>query len=206
MKTKLILLIVGLIVSLSANAQTWIIHNWKDNSTLWWFDTNIVSIVGPEQGYVTTGWEYAAAFYTDWASDQVFPLTPASQYYSGALQPTGTYLPNAVVGYSAVYTITVPTGTLGSDLLSEMGGFDEGGYIEGGYPDYGDSGLGDFHLSLGGGEFWVDFSPSGIARVSNTKLSDFGKWSWDGSINPNWVEPLAAPSLPGKRLAKGHAK
>lgn len=49
-----------------------------------------------------------------------------------------------------------------------------------------------------GGEFWLDFDPEG-PRVSPTQPADFGKWAWDGSVNPSWVEPLAK-----KSHGKGH--
>lgn len=68
-------------------------------------------------------------------------------------------------------------------------------FIEGGAPDF-----------LGGssavapsvaGEYWIDFDTTGSIRISNSQPLDFGKWTWDGSINPNYVLPLKT---------KGHKK
>lgn len=50
-----------------------------------------------------------------------------------------------------------------------------------------------------GGEFWIDFSASGTVRISATQPVDFGKWAWDGLINPSWVAAK-------KGFAKGHNK
>lgn len=38
-------------------------------------------------------------------------------------------------------------------------------------------------------DWWADWDSVG-ARFSNSKPSDFGKYLWDGSINPNYAEPL----------------
>lgn len=54
-------------------------------------------------------------------------------------------------------------------------------------------------LYIGGGEFWIDFSSDGAPRISETQPADFGKWAWDGSINPSWVAAK-------KGYAKGHNK
>lgn len=49
------------------------------------------------------------------------------------------------------------------------------------------------------GEYWLDFDSGGILRFSATQPSDFGKWAWDGSINPSWTAAK-------KGFAKGHNK
>jgi len=76
--------------------------------------------------------------------------------------------------------------------------------ISGPYPNYsGGSGDGftEIVMPFTGTEYWIDFSPDGSARVSTTQPGDFGKWAWDGSVNPNYVEPLA----PAKKAhGKGH--
>lgn len=77
-------------------------------------------------------------------------------------------------------------------------------WVEGAIPDY--LGYEDYG-ALPSGAYWFDISPSGYAfRISTILPSDFGKWAWDGSINPSWVEPPLAPVQQGKRLAKGHNK
>lgn len=47
------------------------------------------------------------------------------------------------------------------------------------------------------GEYWIDFGQDQHIRIENSQPPDFGKWDWDGSVNPSWVEPLAK---------KGHGK
>jgi len=51
------------------------------------------------------------------------------------------------------------------------------------------------------GEYWIDWSSLGVIRITAgaTGPPDFGKYLSDGSINPNYVEPLAL-------RGKGHAK
>lgn len=53
------------------------------------------------------------------------------------------------------------------------------------------------------GEYWIDWASNMQIRISQTEPSDFGKWLGDGSINPNYVEPIAPlKSNRGKHLGK----
>jgi len=36
------------------------------------------------------------------------------------------------------------------------------------------------------GEYWVDFDSNGIARLSTVQPADFGKWSYNGKVNPSY--------------------
>lgn len=56
------------------------------------------------------------------------------------------------------------------------------------------------------GEYWIDWTFDGLIRISSSQPVDFGKWEWDGSVNPYWIPPLLPQPLPGKHLAKGHSK
>lgn len=47
-------------------------------------------------------------------------------------------------------------------------------------------------------EYWIDFDSTGSARASTVRPVDFGKYLWDGSINPSWVEPVSAKKQHGK--------
>jgi hypothetical protein len=39
-----------------------------------------------------------------------------------------------------------------------------------------------------------------VVRVSPNAPQDFGKYEWDGSINPNYVEPLGAKKHGKKKI------
>lgn len=70
-------------------------------------------------------------------------------------------------------------------------------WVEGAIPDY--FGYSDYG-ALATGEYWFDISPAGYDfRLSTTQPTDFGKWLWDGSINPNYVSPLAPKKHHGKK-------
>lgn len=75
-----------------------------------------------------------------------------------------------------------------------------------GFPDYNGTWSQVARPELSPGEYWLDFSIDGSYRVSATSPADFGKWAWDGSVNPSWVEPLTAAPSPGRGKKLGHAK
>lgn len=60
--------------------------------------------------------------------------------------------------------------------------------LSGPSPDYSSYTYVDW--SGGPGEYWIDFNSAGTPRISTSAPFDFGKWAWDGSINPNYVAPL----------------
>lgn len=69
-------------------------------------------------------------------------------------------------------------------------------WVGGPPPDF----MGGGESSIGiGAEYWIDFASDGTARIATTQPSDFGKWAWDGSINPSWIALK-------KGFAKGHNK
>ncbi len=43
---------------------------------------------------------------------------------------------------------------------------------------------------LAPGEYWVDFAQNGSGRLSTSQPSDFGKWAWNGKINPSYSSAL----------------
>ena len=51
------------------------------------------------------------------------------------------------------------------------------------------------------GEYWIDFNPDGTARISTSQPTEWGKWAWDGSVNPSYVAPIVSPSR-GKKHRK----
>jgi hypothetical protein len=70
-------------------------------------------------------------------------------------------------------------------------------WVEGPIPDY--LGYADYG-AIASGEYWIDIVPGGgDFRLSTSAPSDFGKWAWDGSINPNYVEPLLKGRSHGKK-------
>ena len=151
------------------NAATWTLHGFKDNFMY-------VKIVGTD--FNPTGiWQYEIVW--DWGYDQVFPLNTDS----GLATWDG---PNATYAgpYQDVWSIS-------TDLeMAEL-------TLSGGYPGY--AGGATIQTWLGGilpialqtiSEAWIDFDSVGNIRASNTQPSDFGKWAWDGSINPHYVGPL----------------
>lgn len=66
-------------------------------------------------------------------------------------------------------------------------------WVEGPIPDY--PGYADYG-SISSGEYWIDVAPGGgDFRLSTTQPSDFGKWAWDGSVNPSWIAPRKGKAL-----------
>lgn len=179
---------------IAAHAATWTIHGAKDNYLQ-------VTLVGPvlncesapisEVRYWgdpdhTRGW--MSFGYWDYANDVAYP--PG---YSGALNYTNQCGDYYTWGYSQ---------SEWQETLMFEGDADIVIYsLWGPFPDYNGTDQSG-NLSLLGGEFWIDFDSFGIVRVSVSEWPDFGKWAWDGSINPSWVEPLAGK----KQHGKGHGK
>jgi hypothetical protein len=190
--------------SCSVSASTWTVHNWKDNflSLSWRTEWTQLSCGGTS----TFGSGYIAGATWDFAFDQEYPEWASSGYGSSALQCDGGYAGIRVDGYSDSYTVSIPVGTFDGPVISG-GGTDvvsSSCWLTGGYPDW--AGGGSFSL-LTPGEYWIDFAPDTAIRISTTQPADFGKWAWDGSVNPSWVEPLSASpakSQHGKKL--GHSK
>lgn len=180
MKTILSVLIAC--ACLVSNAATFTFHACKDN----W--TEISVLYGDS-------WDTAFAYqigYWDYGYDLAFP----SKAYSGLEGEINQ------IGYSDTISFSSDYPACEVDV-----------WLCGGYPDYGNGQI-NFDLPrfeggvdlINGGEVWIDFGPDGIGRIELVKPADFGKWAWDGSINPSWVEPPLAPTANGRRLAKGHSK
>lgn len=141
-----------------------------------------------QDGFTWFHWYGTMQF--DYAWDVAFP----SEADSGV----EVFTFNGTDGYTKTTDINGWTDTM--SFLADSTPEDASWYLFGGYPDYGGEELGiGGNLPLVGGEFWIDFGPFGVARVNTSQPSDFGKWAWDGSINPSWTAAK-------KGFAKGHNK
>lgn len=180
---KHIYILFALLISLSCFSQTWTVHAVKENCTALYFRGM------PLQSGGYTWYQWYGTMQFDWDWDQIYP-----QYSDSGVE---IFTFNGTDGYNKTTDFNGWSETMTFSAPSEAE--DASWYLFGGAPDYGGEewNLGG-SLSLTGGEFWIDFGPASIARVSESKPSDFGKWSWDGSINPSWVEPA------GK--GRGHVK
>lgn len=171
-------------------AQTWTIHVVKENATYVGVYGDIFYVPGPgcAVGYFSTFRSFACM---DYYYDAAYPEYAYSGIQEDRFQTNGCgYSTTTYPGYTDTIILTATnTVTLANTCISQ------------GYPDYNNEQCAD--LPLSGGEFWIDFSPLGMVRVSNSPPSDFGKWLWDGSINPNYIEPLSP--IWNKR-GKGHRK
>lgn len=174
MKTILIL-ILCLVVQLTAHSSTWTIHGVRDNylSLIWFTD------------YADMAW--SALWDYQWDQDNCpdsgFWANPRAEISCDCVVAYG------VVAYSDVLICDVPDGVpLQSLSMAEPA------------PYY--NGWVDSQLLPEPGEYWIDWNQEQSIRISTTQPADFGKWAWDGSINPSWVEPLAAK----KGHGKGHVK
>lgn len=179
---------------LVAQAQTWTVHAVKDNYT----DAYVVGPLGfyPD-GFVIITWCYDLAF--DWDWDRLNPENAYSGVYPTVWvggENDGSYVTTtSILGWSSSFTV--------EDLPIEGVTLDTSRMnicvtITGPAPDYfGGWQTVNIYGTQNGGEWWLDFGSDGIIRTLTYQPDDFGKWAWDGSINPSWVEPLAK---------KGHGK
>lgn len=176
MKTVITLLFSFCISSFSAN---WTFHGTKDNYSV----VYVLSGLGPGPGYDPIG-----IMQWDWTYDQEFPEW-ADSGLAITRDADGNYVWS---GYADSLILTT------SDETAWVSEID----LSGAADNY--SG----RISLWNnpttslvppGEYWVDFASDGTARISTTQPSDFGKWAWDGSINPSWTAAK-------KGFGKGHNK
>lgn len=150
-------------------------------STTWTFHSWQDNFVDVTLG---DGTSYVDCFF-DYSWDAAFPSSADSGVYWS----------------SGLITITPKALTLSVDVAPDwlMTSF----YVAQGYPGYNGSWSGIAEPDLTAGEYWIDFASDGSYRISASRHTDFGKWAWDGSLNPSWVEPLAETKH-GKAL--GHTK
>lgn len=176
---KTLLSTISLAASLfSAQAVTWTFHGFKDN---WlWVELDPCSCSTDDYYY----WQW------DWDYDQTNPPDSGSGY-----SPYGSQFPNLTIGYQDTWT---------ADLDEKYS------YLwvslEGPYPGYYGGGFGLIaDVVYAPGDYWFDFTPYGTLRISTSLPDDFGKWAWDGSINPNYVAPLAVKKHHGKHTSVTYA-
>lgn len=165
---KTISVLLALLSCYAASAATWTIHGFRDNAAGIGFLTSDLHARG-------------TSFQWDWTWDQLYPESTDS----------GLYFTTNDVWYRQ----TEYQDTLTADVPEEQLCYYA--WVSGPAPDYN---WGEYiaYPTLGDpGEYWIDFSSDGTLRWSSTQPADFGKWAWDGSVNPSWVEPLAR---------KGHGK
>ena len=141
---------------------------------------------GPQTGNGTVEWWAYATW--DWTYDQ------SHSQYSGASDWSEFGGGFEIQGFQESYSFPISSETLTD---AEWIGFEiVGGDYQGDWTEW-------YLTSLTGGEFWIDFNLDGTPRVSSIAPSDFGKWSWNGLLNPNYIEPIAPLS---KKHGKGHSK
>lgn len=116
---------------------------------------------------------------TDWLGlSTVIPsLADAEVYFAAFLETHLANYPNPTV-----------SGWVELDIADEPDYFSWNYINDNGSP-------GSINTSL---DWWVDWDQNG-ARFSNSRPSDFGKWMWNGSINPSWTAAK-------KGYAKGHIR
>jgi len=194
---KSIITLVIALFGISLNAATFTFHAVKEN----W--TEISVNCEPLACNPVRGYQSYVIGYWDFGWDTAFPADAYSGLTGEDVDCAGNFTTSVnSPGYQDTLTFTA------SDPVQEVDV-----WISGPYPNYPNGQL-NFDLQrqpeggvdlVSGGEAWIDFGPGGIGRIELSQPVDFGKWLWDGSINPSYVEPPAlAPPKNGK--AKGHNK
>lgn len=190
MKTILNVILSVLLFSSAADAATWTFHAARQNYTRIIFSVwQPVPDQNPGSGYVDS------TFYCYWnyAYDIAKKKRTASQHSSETMDFFTGVWPD-----SPSWSSETVSSSYSDDITCEVA-VDEGqtmlwqsGRISGPYPSfYGGSNFTvDLYQSQ---EWWIDFGPGGVARIQSYRPYDFGKWNWDGSINPNWVPPVLYP-------------
>lgn len=175
--------IIGLLVFVTVNGfcETWVFHGCKDNYSEALFYEDI-----------SNGSMYALRW--DWNYDQEYPTWADSGI---------SFNWENASGYNDTLTFECPSGYILYGIA-----------VSAPWPDYNNGQLfgyqWDYQLhkpaqyNIPSGEYWVDFASDGTGRLSITQPADFGKWAWDGSINPSWIEPETAILQHGKKI--GHVK
>ena len=176
-------------------AQTWTLHTFKDNST--WIVVN-----GPMGWFCDGGGiNNPGPYGTMWSATGDFEFNNPSWTWFHLFQNTCTTGQQVLID-SAVYVddfvFSEPSGGVidpaGGQIVPRLN-FDIGG------PNW-EGAVSTPAADYTAGEYWFDFDQFGNARASSTQPSDFGKWAWDGTINPNYTGPLVAI----KKRGKGHNK
>lgn len=155
-----------------SHAATWTFHGVKDN-----YSAVVIQNANP---VVFASWEFVGDFY-----EPQYACSGA-QFWNGSSWSDPT-------GYSDTISFSVSDECRMTCWV-----------VSGPYPDYEGWYLWSVPFWSEGmtpGEYWIDFALDGTARINTTQPSDFGKWAWDGTINPSWVEPV---SLKGKGHTKRH--
>lgn len=157
---KTLIGLLSVLVCFTVQAATWTFHGCKDNYSA------VTWIQASPLQFYTMSW--------DWTWDQ----TGLGDIDSGTRFLVSGGFDSGYSGYSESLTLDIPDGY---EFLTLM--------VTGPYPDYnGDQSNLDFPTIPG--EYWLDFASDGTRRLSTTAPTDFGKWAWDGALNPNYVAPL----------------
>lgn len=180
------------ILSQSSNCQTWTIHAVTENTTS-------ITALGPDLAGFNNGIAWGAAeWFSSVGFDYGWDVANPAIISSGVLSE---YWDSNSVSFATVISVpgfqnTLTCSAVYPDTAAVYWS------LSGGYPDYFGSAGGT--LSFTGGEFWIDFDPSTtslvqVGRISNSQPSDFGKYLWDGSVNPNYVAPLLVKKHHGRK-------
>lgn len=170
-------LLIALLVSVTSicSAAQWTFHGFKDNySAVTWTDFS------EPITYLCMSW--------DWAWDQA-GLGTIDSGTRTLVNSIGGITDSGFTGYSDVLSLDVPDGFVFLTLS-----------VTSGYPDY-NGDYSNLPFPKTSGEYWLDMDSTGSPRLSTSQPTDFGKWAWDGSINPNYVAPAA---VHGKSHIKKH--
>lgn len=183
-----IALIAAFLTAINVGAATWTVHGTKEN----WMSFVVRHWNNPNQE-LRIIWN----FYQ-------FPYEQASGLYDS----TYSDIDGSLIGYTETlayqdsWTVNAPDGSIAiCELLWGGGPDDYSGWWD--YPFGRPSTFGNWIQYPG--EFWIDFDSTGTPRLSTSKPSDFGKWLWDGSFNPNYIDPLSVVPQKSKR-GRGHNK
>lgn len=182
---KCLLIVLVVLCSTTSQAATWTIHGCKDNySKVFWANG------------VANQWNFVGYVQFDYTWDVLYP----DQVDSGTYYTTGDGIDHFTYGYQDVLSLDVD-----DRVQNPPGGWPIGeclSFLSGPAPDYVNyPGEVDLIPLTQPGEYWLDFGPGGIPRVvfGSAGPIDFGKWAWDGSINPHFTEPMLAKKHHGKK-------
>lgn len=190
-----------LVMAVQCIATTWTIHGCKDNLLQVSAYSNYVTLSNGVRKI--SGYEWFSWAWWDYYWDIAFPEYADSGSECRIIGFWSYRILHSNYAYSDVQVICVGEGHPDAPIVSLTEDVWCEAWISGPYPDY----AGGLYviIPVEGGEFWIDFDETGNGRLSTYCSSDFGKWAWDGSINPSWVEPPLAPVERTKR-GKGHNK
>lgn len=155
--------ILTIFLALSAYSATWIIHAAKDNTTVAQAYDSTHSQETGEMVYYTAVWDFKGTGV--YQETQIIDIDAEVSVWD---ENCGCINPGAAMFYIQ---------------------------ISGPYKQYKNRQYAFVHTGgpnmLFPGEYWVDYAAGGIPRVLTSRPSDFGKWAWNGKVNPSYLSILS---------------